>query len=618
MKPSLNSKPSPNGVKKKRKRNQHRYFLSAPRANDNTSDSPHAHQTSSPPPHTPKDTQPPPSAQTTDHTSDDAQKRSVQWCRAYSHSALVPFAGSWILTLTSDEPGAIPDKAEGRTHVAVHGLCPFHVISSRNPDGSVDCAGCLEHTHETPAPSAPCSAPLLNVRLVTQPVPMDVLLRSSELSHRALYFFHDTKFSQMYPNALAKSLAAQRLTPERFHLTKPPAIFFANPRCHRALQRQALAAEYRLDDELGFSIDEWTNVIGNQGNVKLFERGSRVPLPRDPRFRARGPALSLAFATDFQHDMFAWYLANDSGPCYLDAAFSFALDGFQLWTLFFERNATSIPLSFLVTTAVDVRLVGRWLEELVARRDLPRKTLYVNSMALCDSLVHILHSWDVRLGKYCVVQELRAHILRPRTPQVANKRIRRAVAGLRGDFAMSIAIIRDNKTLAGRLPHIFDNFDQWFPRSKDEVGLFDQSLDALCRWRYLLWATTLGRPHNSRIDIVLYYLCRHILPGVEQLVSAFPSSAHSAPAPFDMDSLEFGNFQRHELLKGFSLTNLGDDVFCLAPERNLIKVIVDLGYDVCFCDGFREKGMCEHLIYCSPDRIHQPEVIQLTATMPFA
>ncbi|KAJ1722486.1 hypothetical protein LPJ53_003084 [Coemansia erecta] len=557
--------------------------------------------------------------------------RAVLWCKAYGRSMRVPFGGSWILSLTDAmEPGAIhaSGDVEGSaelTHVVVHGLCPFHVVTSRSPDNSVECGGCIEHRHEAEAPAdarplaAAAAAPLLNFRLVTQPIPMDVLLRSRELAQRALYFFNDTKFGQMYPNALARSLATGGI-PERFGLAKPPVIYSSNPLCHRVLQHLSLKSEYQLDSDLGFSIDEWTNVIGNDSNVKLFERGSRVPVPRSPQYRAKAPAMSmsLAFATEFQSEMFEWYLANESGPCYLDAAFSFDTDGFMLWTLFYERNACTVPFSFLVTTAVDIRLIRRWLEELIAHRELPPKTLYVNSIALCDSLVHVLSSWDVRLGKYCVAQELRAHILRPKVSQVIDDQIKQAVADFRHDYQGSIGTIRNNKTLTGRLAHIFDHFDRWNPETAEEFRMFDHSLDALCRWKYLLWSTTLSRPPSSRIDVIFFYLCRHILPGVEQIVRKFPPKAFSRASPFDMDSLEFGNVQRHELLKGISLTKLNDSMLCLAPERNLLKFIVDLDYNVCFCDKFSEKGLCEHLMYCSADRIHQPEVIQLMATIPIA
>ncbi|KAJ2787352.1 hypothetical protein GGI15_000777 [Coemansia interrupta] len=568
-----------------------------------------------------------------DHDDPDhPRERSIQWCKKYSRSVRVPFGGSWILSLTDNNnnlddahSSSRTEKTAELTHVAVHGLCPFHIVTTSNPDGSVECGGCIEHCHEANPPedaSPPPSAthtPLLDYRLVTQPIPMDVLLRSRELSQRSLFFFNDPKFGQMYPNALANSLNTRQL-PERFRLTKPPVMYFSNPVCHRTLQHLSLESEYQLDTILSFSIDEWTNVIGNDSNVKIFVRGSRVPIPSDPRFRAKSPpmAMSLAFATEFQTEMFEWFLANESGACYLDAAFSFDKDGFQLWSLFYERNGQTVPFSFLVTTAVDIRLIRRWLEALLALRELPPKTLYVSSMTLCDSLQHILGTWEVRLGKYCVAQELRAHILRPKQSQVIDDHIKRAVANFRHDYQGSIEVIRNNKTLTGRLAHIFDHFDQWNPETAEEFRMFDQSLDACCRWRYLLWSTMLGRPSNSRIDAIFFYLCRHILPGIEQIVRAFPPTASSRAAPFDMDSLEFGNVQRHELLRGISLTKLSDSVLCLAPERNLLKFIVDLDYNVCFCEKFGEKGLCEHLIYCSPDRIHQPEVIQLLATIPIA
>ncbi|KAJ2702921.1 hypothetical protein FB645_004098, partial [Coemansia sp. IMI 203386] len=286
----------------------------------------------------------------------------------------------------------------------------------------------------------------------------------------------------------------------------------------------------------------------------------------------------MAFMTEFQQQMWKWYLDRDSGACYLDATFSFDKEGYQLWTLFYERHGCPIPVSFLVTTAVSVRLVVSWMVELVSRIDYnANKILFVNSISLCDQLAYVFSGWDIRFGKYYVTQGLRATVLRSPTPEIFTDNIRQAVAGLRYDYRNSMKDIMRIKTLTGMHSYIFDHYQRWDPQTPAETREFEYSLDAISRWRYLLWSTMLSRPPASRMDSLLYYICREILPDIEKRVEAFPDIEQWKMVPFDMDSVEMGHPELCDSLQEMSATVLGPDMFCLATKRELVsKAIVDV------------------------------------------
>ncbi|KAJ1823006.1 hypothetical protein LPJ56_000373 [Coemansia sp. RSA 2599] len=555
----------------------------------------------------------------------EKQKKRIYWCQRHGLSLKVQFKGSWIAGLAaSQEPMCA--KTKEATTVVVPGLCPFHVIAERDSSQRVLCGGCNSHMHED-GPGSMGAATIdtdtmlvLDTPLVTHPVPLDILIRSPELRIRALYFYVDAAFKLTYPSAYAEQLAREE-PPLVTVPAKASIVHLANPACHRALQHRALQSKIRLNEVLRFSIDEWTNVIDNN-RMLLFWQGSRVPVPRDQRFRASGPqfGLSMAFMTEFQQDMWKWYLDNDSGACYLDAAYSFDKEGYQLWTLFYERRGCTVPVSFLVTTAVTVRLVVSWMEELVSRvNHSSRKTMFVNSIALCDQLVYVFGDWDIRFGKYYVAQGLRATVLRSPTPEIFTDNIRKSVAEFRYNYEDSVASIMRIKSLTEMLSYIFDHYGQWSPKTFAEAKVFGYSLDAVCRWRYLLWSTMLSCPPDSRMDAVLYYICCELMPGIEEKISGSAGSDKWTEVPFDMDSVEMGHPELRAGLDEMSPTSIGPDMICLAPKRKLVsKAVVDLHLNICYCSAFVAQGMCEHLIHCSASSIHQPELIKLICEIPNA
>ncbi|KAJ1644835.1 hypothetical protein LPJ64_003528 [Coemansia asiatica] len=563
------------------------------------------------------------SAELTDAAIEKGERR-VYWCQKHGLSVKAQFKGKWIVDLTDDE-GFIVSEKNASTTIVVPGLCPFHVIAEQCADGQrVLCGGCNSHKHEdgpgiVGTTIADTSLELvLETPLITQPVPLDILIRSPELRIRALYFYIDNTFKLTYPSAYAKKLASDE--PQMVTIpAKSSILHFANPACHRVLQHRALQSRIQLNKELRFSIDEWINVIDN-GNMLLFWQGSRVPIPREQRFRAASPqySLSMAFMNEFQRNMWKWFLENDAGACYLDATYSLDKEGYQLWTLFYERQGCTVPVSFLLTTAVTVRLIVSWMEELVSRVDYTaKKTLFVNSVALCNQLVYIFGDWDIRFGKYYVAQNLRSTVLRSPTPDVFPDAIRAAVANFRYDYDNSMAEIMRNKTLVGMHSYIFDHYSRWNPKTPAQKQAFEHSLDAVCRWRYLLWSTTLSCPPDSRMDSVLFYICCELLPGIEQKVNGSLDTDKWKPVPFDMDSVEMGHPDLCASLQEMTPTFLSPELICLAPKRKLVsKAIIDLHLNVCFCSNFVSQGICEHLIHCSASSIHQPRLIKLICELP--
>ncbi|ORX68042.1 hypothetical protein DL89DRAFT_259261 [Linderina pennispora] len=117
------------------------------------------------------------------------------------------------------------------------------------------------------------------------------------------------------------------------------------------------------NEEYIYSLEEWTRRIGSS-NVFMYRTRNKVPFPPDKRFHSGSDSFKVAFGfwTEFQQEMWKYFLENDTGPCYLDAVYQPSTDGFQIWALFFERNSQPVPVSYLITTwrlnAADQRLAA--------------------------------------------------------------------------------------------------------------------------------------------------------------------------------------------------------------------------------------------------------------------
>ncbi|KAJ1742374.1 hypothetical protein LPJ68_001953 [Coemansia sp. RSA 1086] len=312
--------------------------------------------------------------------------------------------------------------------------------------------------------------------------------------------------------------------------------------------------------------------------------------------------------------MWEYYLNNNCGPCYLDAVYSCDRDGFQLWTLFFERGGQIVPISYLVTTGVSARLVADWLEAIVDRSgQLQPKVIFVNSMRMVASVSAIFVSWDVRFGRYYIDQQLRALILPKRNESSCSPEVVAAVQDINDNFMAAIAAAKSEPSIYEKARYLFDQEEEWMPKTYGQVEAFAQSSQAVARWRYLLWMTMLSRPDTNRIDSVLYFLVSVLTAGVEQAIK--DGNAGFRP---DMSAVERGSNSLLPELENMTMMPLDPPIICLISNDGKTKQIIDKHYGVCFCPNFAQHGMCEHLLYCSTLKIHQPWLVKLMNYLPLA
>ncbi|KAJ2392881.1 hypothetical protein H4S02_000542 [Coemansia sp. RSA 2611] len=442
-------------------------------------------------------------------------------------------------------------------------------------------------------------------------MPLSALLKIPKLCAVSLYFFEDSAYTSCSTDSTGK-LSNKDLK------TKTTHKVLINPVCYRTLQRMACQDDWKLDEAAQFSIDNWTLKIGSE-NVLHFARGMRVPRPQNPNFYSPTGVYQVAvgFWTPFQQRMWDYFLTHDTGPCYLDAAYRCDHDGFQVWTLFFERQGQTVPISYLVTTGTSLRLVADWLEALVSRSSqMPRKTIFVNTLKAVISVEAVFGNWDVRFAKYYIDQAVRAVVLRRRGECPFGSAVMQAVQNIGEQFSEAIAAIKDQPDLRPEFEYLLCQEDQWMPKTYGQTAEFNYSSSAVSQWRYLLWSTMLSRPDTNRVDSVLYFLASVLTPGVEEAVNALGDKTSSEV--FDMSSVEQGG---HSPVPSLSKTNrmpLGSSVICLFDSSASTKNIVDHHYGVCYCSKFAQQGMCEHLIYCSTNIIHQPWLVKIMDDMPLA
>ncbi|KAJ2635401.1 hypothetical protein GGF44_003335, partial [Coemansia sp. RSA 1694] len=386
----------------------------------------------------------------------------------------------------------------------------------------------------------------------------------------------------------------------------------------------ACQSRWMLNEEYQYSIECWASKIGSK-NMLINWRGNRVPYPTDTRFRSKdsGSRLSFGFWTPFQQEMWGVFLTKDVGPCYLDAVFDLHQSGFQLWTLLFEYGGLTVPVSFLMTTSVTTRLLFDWLTEIArASGDVPKRTMYVNTMKAYDFVESAFPDWDIRYSKYYITQELRELVLRADSEGTYDKGVVREVQRINTSFLAAFKELRKVAAVMSRMNYIFSMAHRWIPTTNPELALFDHSSDALSRWRYLLWMTMLGRPTMTRIDLVLYYLHAVLLPGVEGAYRRRREDEGDDSlglVPFSMDSMEYGGSPLHESVDELQKRHLSGSLICLTKDVALAqKIIVDLELQVCFCDGFRQNKICPHLVYCTPFAVHYPALPRLLQDIPSA
>ncbi|KAJ2492204.1 hypothetical protein IWW37_001652 [Coemansia sp. RSA 2050] len=314
--------------------------------------------------------------------------------------------------------------------------------------------------------------------------------------------------------------------------------------------------------------------------------------------------------------MWKLFLSKDAGPCYLDAVFDPKQSGFQLWTLLFEYDGMTVPVSFLVTTSVTTGLLIDWLMGIAGDgSDMPKRTIFVNTMLAYDFVGSVFLEWDVRYAKYYIVQELREIVLRG--GHAYEESVVREVQRINADFVSALRALRSVPDIQARMNYVFSR-KEWTPKNKAELVLFNHSSDALSRWRYLLWMTMLGRPSTTRIDLVLYYLHAVLMPGVESMYRGMRGCLLEL-VPFSMDAMEFGGSPLHESVGDLRMRHLGGSLVCLSEDRELAqKVIVDMDLQVCYCDKFLKSKICPHLVFCMPAAIHHPALPRLLQEIPKA
>ncbi|KAJ2537728.1 hypothetical protein EV175_006635, partial [Coemansia sp. RSA 1933] len=297
--------------------------------------------------------------------------------------------------------------------------------------------------------------------------------------------------------------------------------------------------------------------------------------------------------------MYQHFLDSNTEPCYLDAAYQCDRDGFQTWTLFFEYNIT-VLVSYLVSTSITVSLVRNWLETLTASlKLLPMSTaIFVNSTELVDEL-------------YYIIEESRSLVARPRRrssgiqwdAQVAN-----AAHNIDIDLYSAMKVgSKPGTALFSLVEHLLDRKEKWLPKADHDLGLFNHSGVAASRWRYPLWMTMLSRPNKMRVDAVVRYLHSQLTQGVEAVVNDQDSGLRTVQYK-SMDAMEQGSCLLKKSLADARILPLADSVVCGSDGRELSsKTIVDLKHKV-----------CEHLVFCSSDYMHQPHQLRLMESIPYA
>ncbi|KAJ2591777.1 hypothetical protein EV177_008836 [Coemansia sp. RSA 1804] len=559
-------------------------------------------------------------------------KRSVYWCDLEGQRAMLKFKESWVLDIAGGgtEEGELYRESKDDCEILVYGLCPFHVVAKRLPDQTTYCGGNNIHMHQAPEDSGSgmfyldpdkTTKKALDMALVTRPMPMDALIRLPELRALSLYAFEDPQYKKSYPDAYADIDSA---APSLFSLDPPRhANFFVNPVCHRILQQQIHEKRWKHDESSEYSLDSWGNEI-DFNNIPFFRTGMHVPFPQTAQFHAPMDSykVSVCFWNVFQQDKWRYFLNHDTGPCYLDAAYRCDKDGLQVWTLFFEYHGITVPVSYLVSTAITQNLVAAWLEAITEHHQpLPsKKTIYVNSTKLLGRLGMVFPGWNVCYSKYYFAEEFRSLVLRPGRHSGAKWSTQTvdAVKSMGINPYGVIQAAKQDKALMNKVGYLVHSSQKWLPQSAGDLNRFNHSETAVSRWRYLLWMTMLCRPNNGRVDSVIYYLHRILTAGVEATTSAYDRGKHKIQYT-SMGSMEQGNPLLSKELAHTRILPIADQLVCVHSERELSsKAIVDLKHKVCFCLQFVEHGMCEHLVFCSSDDIHQPELIQLMECIPEA
>ncbi|KAJ2803923.1 hypothetical protein H4R20_002701 [Coemansia guatemalensis] len=533
------------------------------------------------------------------------------------------FYDTCILQLVERDEGAPPPKPSpgGGYTVTIPGLCPFHVIAEKQANGTTICGGIQSHVHEK-APSEIADnkvvtkgSLVLKIPLVTQPVPFSVLLSIPDLRRIAVYFHRDSALSK--ESSSTSDIVTERLT---MHTLAKASSFKVNPACRRMLQWMAEEKLWKLDESSQFSIDSWSNVIGHE-NILLFSRGMRVPYPHNQKFRASSNIyrIAIGFWSQFQQQMWESFLESDIEECFLDASFRCDQDGFQLWTLLYERDGQTIPISYLLTTATTVKLVADWLSALIdqSQEPLPKKVIYINTLKAKLALEHVFPGWDVCFNKYYIDQELKSLVLRRKKKDLYDPHVVSAIQNIDENFTDAIRAVRNTPDLENEVDYILSQAESWNPTSYKQLERFNKSSGVVCRWRYFLWMALLSRPAARRIDPMIYFLVSILTPGVEQAVSAQKGGSQGS-GNFSMDSLEQGGKSPEPGFDGMRMKPLGDSLICLIPKTHSGKYIVDRKFSVCYCSKFIQKGICKHLIYASTMEIHQPWLVKLLDDIPNA
>ncbi|KAJ1855282.1 hypothetical protein LPJ76_003407 [Coemansia sp. RSA 638] len=553
------------------------------------------------------------------HNDNLELKTSLLWCQQQGQSVVVHFADDWVLGLV-DNIGKDAGKQEGGYKVVVPGLCPFHIETCENARGKVTCGGVNTHVHEnTENPDVATDGMWqLSLPLVTQPMPLSLLLKVPKLRSVTLYYFEDHAYVASRRD-LPRFVAPKSNNANELELISVIPYgtqkVFINPICYRMLQRAACQKKWKLDASSQFSIDNWANIIGND-NLMFYERGMRVPRPQNAKFHSKAGVYQIAvgFWSPFQQRMWEFFLNSTTEACYLDASYRCDNDGFQLWTLFFERNGQCVPVSYLVTTGTSVRLVADWLEAIVNRSgDLGRKVIFVNSLKAMISIEAVFHTWDVRYAKYYIDQELKALALQRSGGLMYGPTVARAIQDIGDDFSKAIAAARATPMLYKETEYLLEQEKEWSPKTYEQMGAFNRSSAAISQWRYLLWSTMLARPDTSRVDSVIYFLVSVLTPGVEEAVDA---QGDAPAAVHNMDSAECGGKSPVPGVADVTLVPLGPHLTCMQGKQT--ATVVDTHYGVCFCSKFAQLGMCEHLVYCSTSDIHQPWLVKQLDDIPLA
>ncbi|KAJ2578705.1 hypothetical protein GGH19_000235 [Coemansia sp. RSA 1807] len=542
-------------------------------------------------------------------------KTSLLWCQQPGQNVIVHFADDWILGLV-DNIGQDVEKREGGYRLVVPGLCPFHIETHEDSSGKVMCSGVNTHVHEDAKDTIVVNNMLhLSLPLVTRPMPLSLLLKKPKLRSVSLYYFEDRAY--VTSNGNLSRFVPPAYNPDGLEIisevTHGAQKVFINPICYRMLQRAACEKKWKLDASSQFSIDNWANIIGND-NLMFYERGMRVPRPQNAKFHSKSGVYQIAigFWSSFQQRMWEFFLSNTTGECYLDASYRCDDDGFQLWTLFFERSGQCVPVSYLVTTGTSVRLVADWLEAIVNRSgDLGQKVIFVNSLKATISVEAVFHTWDVRYSKYYVDQELKSLALRPNGNYGST--VTRAVQNIGDNISEAIAAVQATPSLYKETEYLLAQAKEWLPKTYEQMGAFNRSSRAVAQWRYLLWSTMLARPDTNRVDSVLYFLVSVLTPGVEEAVKA---QGEVPSVPPNMECVERGAKSPVPGVSNVTLVPLEPHLTNMQGKHT--ATIVDTHYSVCFCQKFAKLGMCEHLVYCSTSNIHQPWLVKQLDDIPLA